>query len=76
MAVYDGVFACRKAAFACVKAACENVAFALNALSRANAKPPAVDPSWTTTVSLSVSMVISATAPVKALVCVVLPRLN
>ena len=76
MAVYDGVFACRKAAFACVKAACENVAFALNALSLAKGIPPAVDPSWTTTVFFVVSMVISATAPVNALVCVVLPRLN
>jgi len=38
--------------------------------------PPAVDPSWITSVFLSVSTVTSAIAPVKIDVCAVLPRLN
>ena len=45
-------------------------------LAFAKGKPPAVEPSCTTTVSLSVSTVTSASSPVNALCWAVVPRRN
>ena len=70
--------ACAKtlAALALAKAAITLIEFADKEDSSANGIPPDVDPSWTTIVFLSVSTVISATAPVKVAVCAVLPLLH
>ena len=74
------VFAVAKAALAydCAELAVAYAELAyepavLLALSLAKGIPPAVDPSWTTIVFLSVSTVSSAITPVKVDVCAVLP---
>ena len=71
LACANDEFALSNAKFAFVNANWSNCAD-----SKARAKPPEVVPSWTTIVFLSVSTVISATAPVNVAVWAVFPLLN